>query len=179
MVRRSFLLMALAAVATAGCGYRVAGRATHLPASVKTIAVPALENRTSQYRIEQRLTEALVRELLARGKYRVVANPAGADATLRGTVTSIETTPLLFDTTTQGTTTTGRATLMLVTVHCAVVLEEGEKKTVLYKNDNLLFRNEYEISTDVNSFFSEQNPALDRLARDFAKQVVSAVLEGF
>jgi hypothetical protein len=68
---------------------------------------------------------------------------------------------------------------MLVTVRCAVVLEEGEKKTILYKNDHLLFRNEYEISTDVNSFFSEQNPALDRLARDFAKQVVSAVLEGF
>lgn len=173
MDRRVLAVMALAAAVAAGCGYRVAGRATHLPESVKTIAVPALENRTSQYRIEQRLTEALVRELLSRGRYRVVATPAGADAVLRGTVTAIETTPLMFD------TQTGRAAAMLVTVHCAVVLEDAEKKTVLYKNDNLLFRNEYEISTDVNSFFAEQNPALDRVARDFAKQVVSAVLEGY
>lgn len=173
MTKRFLALMALAGAVFAGCGYHVAGRATHLPPSVKTIAVPALENRTTQYRIEERLTAALVRELLARGRYRVVARPEEADATLRGQIVSIETTPLLFD------TTTGRATTMLVTVRCDVLLEDRENKTVLYKGDNLLFRNEYEISTDVNSFFEEQGPAVDRLARDFAKRVVSAVLEGF
>src|SRR2546425_8863517 len=38
----------------------------------------------------------------------------------------------------------------------------------LYQNDNFLFRERYEVSTDVPSFFEEQDPALDRLARDFA-----------
>jgi outer membrane lipopolysaccharide assembly protein LptE/RlpB len=166
------LLAGLTAVG-AGCGYHVAGRATHLPESVKTIAVPALENRSTQYRIEQRLTEALVHELLAQGRYRVVANPAAADATLRGTITLVETSPLVFD------TPTGRATMMLVTLRCSVRLEQNDTKAVLFRSDNLLFRNEYELSTDVASFFGEQDPALQRLARDFAKQVVSAVLEGF
>jgi hypothetical protein len=144
---------------------------------VKTIAVPALENRSKQYRIEQLLTEALVRELLARRSYRVVSDPAAADATLRGVVTSVETSPLVFD------TPTSRATMMLVTVRCSVRLEQNDTKAVLYRNDNMLFRNEYELSgelpTNVASFFGEQAPALQRLAQDFAKQVVSAVLEGF
>jgi len=48
-----------------------------------------------------------------------------------------------------------------------------------YRNDNFLFRNEYEISTDLNSFFEEQDPALDRLARDFASRLVSSILENF
>jgi len=166
------LLAGWAALGT-GCGYHVAGRSAHLPESVRTIAVPALENHSTQYRIEQRLTEALVHELLAQGRYRVVSNPAAADVTLRGAITSVETSPLVFD------TPTGRATMMLVTVHCSVRLEQNDTKAVLYRNDKMLFRNEYELSTDAASFFGEQDPALQRLAQDFAKQVVSAVLEGF
>lgn len=173
MKRRALASLAMGAALAGGCGYHVAGRATRLPASVKTIAVPWLENRTSRYRIEQRLTEAVVREFLSRTSYRVVSDAAGADAVLRGKVTSIESSALLFD------TATGRATTMLITVRCQVLLEERETKGVLYRNDDFLFRNEYEISTDVNSFFEEQDPALNRLARDFANRLVSAVVEGF
>ncbi len=157
----------------AGCGYHVAGRASRLPASVKTIAVPALENRTPRYRIEQRLTEAVVRELLARTSYRVVANPAAADAVVRGEITGVESSTVVFD------TATGRATTLLVTLRAQVRLEERESKKILYRNDNFLFREPYEISTDVASFFEEQNPALDRLARDFASRLVAALMENF
>ena len=173
MSRRVLGLLALGAALAAGCGYHIAGRTTRLPASVKTIAVPAMENRTSRYRIEQRLTDAVVREFLARTSYRVVADPAGADAVLRGKITALESSALLFD------TATGRATTMLVTVRCEVALEERETQNVLYRNDNFLFRNEYEISTDLTSFFEEQDPALGRLAQDFAKRLVAAVVEGF
>ena len=156
-----------------GCGYRVAGRASRLSASVKTIAVPALENRTSRYRIEQRLTEAVIRELLARTSYRVVSDPATADAVLRGQITGVDSSPVVFD------TTTGRATTLLVTVRVQVRLEERETHNVLYRNDNFLFREPYQISTDVASFFEEQDPALDRLAREFAARLVAAILENF
>jgi len=157
----------------AGCGYHVAGRGSRLPGNLKTIAVPALENRTSRYRIEQRLTEALVHELLSRTTYHVVADPAAADAVLRGQVVGLESSPLVFD------TATGRATTFVVTVHLAVRLEERETKKLLYRNDNFIFREQYEVSTDIPSFFDELNPALDRLARDFAGRLVAALLENF
>ncbi len=156
-----------------GCGYRVAGRNNRLPVTLHTIAVPAIENHTSRYRVEQRLTEALVHELLARTSYRVVADPAGADAVLRGQITGLETSALLFD------PATGRATTLLVTVRLAVSLEERETKKLLYRNDNFLFREQYEVSTDIPSFFEELGPALDRLARDFAARLVAALLENF
>jgi hypothetical protein len=86
---------------------------------------------------------------------------------------------LLFSPTTASNPTTSRATTMLVTVKCEVTLEERTSGKVLYHTDNFLFRNEYEISTDVASFFEEQDPALDRLAQDFATRLVAAVTENY
>lgn len=157
----------------ASCGYRVAGRGSRLPEQWTTIAVPALTNKTLRYRIEQRLTAAVVREFLARSQYRIVADPAGADAVVRGEVSNIDSSAVLFD------TATGRATTVLVTVRLKVRLEETGSKRVVWQNDNYVFREEYEVSTDVASFFDEQNPALDRLAYDFASAFVAALLENF
>jgi outer membrane lipopolysaccharide assembly protein LptE/RlpB len=171
-LRIACVLMFVALCGT-GCGYHVAGRNDALPKSIHTIAVPALENKTTSYRIEQRLTAATVHEFLAKTQYRVVSDPANGDAVLHGKVVSLEAVPLLFD------TTTGRATTMLVTVKCEVSFEERESGKVLYHSDNFLFRNQYEISTDVKSFFEEQDPALDRLAQDFATRLVAAVTENY
>jgi len=105
-------------LAAAGCGYHVAGRSNSLPKSIHVIAVPTLENKTTSYRIEQRLTTATVHEFLAKTSYRVVPDPANGDAVLRGKVLSVEAVPLLFD------TATGRATTMLVTLKCEISFEE-------------------------------------------------------
>jgi outer membrane lipopolysaccharide assembly protein LptE/RlpB len=172
VTKRSSTLLLLSAL-VGGCGYHVAGRSAALPESIHVISIPALENTTTSYRIEQKLTAATVHEFLARTPYRVSSNPEAGDAVLRGKVVSLEAVPLLFD------TTTGRATTMLVTVKCEVTLTQTETQKVLYHADNFLFRNEYEISTDIKSFFEEQDPALDRLAKDFAARLVAAVTENY
>ncbi|HSC46227.1 MAG TPA: LPS assembly lipoprotein LptE [Candidatus Acidoferrum sp.] len=164
-----------------GCGYHVAGRNNALPKSIHVIAVPALENKTTTYRIEQRLTAATIHEFLAATPYKIVSAAAGGDAVLRGKVLSVETVPLLFVSTpataTQPSTT--RATTMLVTMKCEVTLTEAATDKVLFHTDNFLFRNEYELSTDIKSFFEEQDPALDRMAQDFARRLVAAITENF
>jgi lipopolysaccharide assembly LptE-like protein len=168
------------------CGYHVGGSGALLPPGLKVIAVPALKNDTASYRIEQRMTEAVVHEFLARTKYRIVSSPESADAVLHGEITSFEAIPAVFDTTPAPTstsatvnTTTARATTMLVSVRMKVLLEDTETKKTLYKNDDYLFRQPYEISTDPAKFFDEQGPALDRMSRDFAARLVSDVLENF
>ena len=179
--RRRILALAMVAVsvAVAGCGYHVAGRSDSLPKSIHVIAVPALENKTTSYRIEQRLTTATVHEFLAKTPYKVVSDPANGDAVLRGKVLSLEAVPLLFD------TATGRATAMLVTLKCEITFEERETGKILYHTDNFVFRSQYEISTDpgnpnsVKNFFEEQDPALDRMAQDFAARLVAAVIENY
>jgi len=169
------------------CGYHVGGTSSRLPPGLKVIAVPALENRTNQYRVEQRMTQAVVREFLERTKYRIVSTEESADAVLHGEITSVETSPVVFDTTpTQNsptnptaTTATARATAMLVSMRLKVFLEERETKKILYKNDNYLFREVYEISTNPLTFFDEQGPAMDRMAKDFASRLVADVVENF
>ena len=173
LARRVALLISLIALLQAGCGYHVAGHSNSLPKSVHVIAVMALENKTTSYRIEQKLTSATVHEFLARTPYKIVSNAADGDAVLRGKVVSLEAVPLLFD------TQSGSATTMLVTVKCEFSLTESATDKVLYQSDNFVFRNEYEISTNVPSFFEEQDPALDRLAQDFARKLVAAVIENY
>ena len=181
MNRASLALILLAAIILSGCGYHVAGRTDVLPKTVHVIAVPAIENKTSSYRIEQRLTAATIHEILVHTNYKAVSMPESGDAVLRGKVLTLEAVPLLFVSTPATATTpaTTRATTMLVTMKCDVTLTESATQKVLYHSDNFVFRNEYEISSDVKSFFEEQDPALDRMAQDFAKHLVAAVTENF
>ena len=157
----------------AGCGYHVAGRATVMPSSWHTLAVPIFVNHTTAYRIEQRVTNSVMHEFLARTKYHIVPSEDGADAVLHGDITDIEAVPLLFD------ATSGHVTTMLVTLKLKVTLVDETSKKVVYRDDNFVFRNEYQVSSDVNRFFQEEDPALGRMSRDFASDLVSRVLEGF
>jgi len=157
----------------AGCGYHTAGRSSQLPESVRTISVPTFKNETATYRIEQALTSSVVRELTTRTRYRVSNDSTDtADATLQGTVLSTTASPLAYD------TPTGRAASILVVVSMRVTLSDRQGK-VLYQNPSYLFREQYEVSQDLASFFEEDSPAFRRLSQDFARTLVSNILEGF
>lgn len=158
---------------TTGCGYHTAGHSVTLPDSVKTIAVPTFVNDTQTFKIEQTLTSAVVREMVTRTHYHIL-NETGeaADATLRGEVLSSNATPLTYD------SQTGRAASVLVTVSMRVSLTDKSGK-VLYRNPSYLFREQYQVSRELTSFFEEDSPALARLSQDFARTLVSNVLEGF
>jgi outer membrane lipopolysaccharide assembly protein LptE/RlpB len=171
---RVFVLATMTwALALCGCGYHVAGRGSNLPAEWTSIAVPMFKNDTVQYRIEQRFTQAVIREFNTRTKYHMVSDPESADAVLHGEILSIETSPVLFD------ANTGQVTTMLVTLHAKVSLVSAGAKKPVYENDDMVFRNEYKIPSNVTAFFQEEDPALERMARDFASNLVANVLEGF
>lgn len=154
------------------CGYHTANHAAAMP-GIHTIAVPAFENRTHTYRLEQVLTSAVLRELTTRTKYKVEQNnDAAADAMLQGTVLSTSEAPLTYD------RQTGRASSMEVTVTVAVKLLARDGH-VLFENPNYVFREQYQVSGEITSFFEEESPALGRLSNDFARTLVSNILEGF
>jgi outer membrane lipopolysaccharide assembly protein LptE/RlpB len=158
---------------SASCGYHTAGHGGQLPDNVKTIAVPAFKNETPTYHIEELLTAAVVREFNTRTRYRILNHTGDdADATLTGTVLSTAASPLAYD------TSTGRAASVLVVVSLKVVLADRSGK-VLYQNPAYVFREQYEVSQDLNTFFQEDSPASRRLSDDFARTLVSNILEGF
>jgi hypothetical protein len=166
-------LLWLACMNAVGCGYHVAGHSSALPSTWRTIAVPAFANKTSYYRIEQVFTEATIHELLARTKYRIIQDPDAADGVLHGEITKLETAPLLFNQQTEQVTT------VLVTVHAKISLVDRVTQKTVYKNDDVVLRDEYQISSDVKQFFQEENPAVRRMAADFASRAVANLLENF
>ena len=172
--RLKLLGVAIVTLAAVSCGYRATGStATKLPTDIHTIAIPTFVNRTSTYKIEQLLTAAVIRDFNSRTNYHVVNEPdASADATLQGMVTSATMTPLTYD------TGTGRASSAVVTVNMKVTLVDRNGK-VLFQNQDYSFREQYQITREVSSFFEEQSPALDRMARDFGRTLVSNVLEAY
>jgi outer membrane lipopolysaccharide assembly protein LptE/RlpB len=156
-----------------GCGYHTAGHVVTLPGSIQVIAIPEFVNQSHTYKIEQSLTSSVVHEMLARTRYRVVNSASdSADATLSGAVLSTYTAPLTYD------SQTGRAASVLVTVSMKVSLTDRQGK-VLYQNPSYVFREQYEVSRELSSFFEEDSPAFQRLSRDFARTLVSNILEGF
>ncbi len=155
------------------CGYHTVGKGNVLPDHVKTIAIPAFLNETQTYKLEQMLTGAVVREFTTRANYRIVPNADDdTDATLRGTVLSAATAPSTYD------ATTGRVASVLVTVNMKVALT-GRDGRMLYENEQYQFREQYQVSQGFASFFQEDTPALERLSQDFARTLVSNILEGF
>jgi outer membrane lipopolysaccharide assembly protein LptE/RlpB len=168
-----FYVLLGSAVVISGCGYHVAGHGSTLPPQWTTIAVPTFKNDTVQYRIEQRFTAAVIREFIIRTKYHIVPDPESADAVLHGEILSIDTSPVLFN------ATTGQVTTMLVTVHAKVALIAANAEKPVYENNDMVFRSEYQIPSNVNSFFQQEDPALERMARDFASNLVANVTEGF
>lgn len=170
---RRIACLAVALLWLAGCGYHTAGHANLLPENVRTIAIPSFVNQSQTYKVEQMLTSAVVREFTTRTHYRI-ANQAdeSADATLSGTVLNTTAAPATYD------SQTGRATSVMVTVTIKVTLTDRQGK-VLYQNPSYLFRDQYQVSQELTSFFEEDSPAFQRLSREFARTLVSSILEGF
>jgi len=165
------LIAALAALA-GGCGYHVSGHADKMPKNVKIIAIPAFGNATTRQRMAERLPAALTREFLTRTRYEVVADPRDADAVLTGSVLKYDAYPVMFD------QATGRASAVQVNVRMEITLRDRSGAT-LYSRPGFEFHERYEISVDPTTYFEESDAATDRLSRDVARTVVSAVLENF
>ncbi len=152
-----------------------------LPSHIRTIAVPAFENsalRASEnsaprFRVEQRFTEAVINEIIRRGgRLRVQSEVKGADAVIDGTIKRFEFSGVLLD-------DRGRARIFEVTIRAAVTVRDQTRNRVLYDNQEVVWRDEYEFARDPRTFFSEEDPAVQRMARDFAESLVSILINGY
>ena len=148
-------------------------RKSGLPEHVRTVAVPAFQNQALRYRIEHRFTDAVMNEIIRRGKgLRVQSEPEGADVVVDGTIKSFAFYGVLLD-------TRGRARIFEVTITAAVTVRDQVTNRVLYDNQDYVFRGEFEFTDDPRSFFNEEDPAVERLSRSFAESLVSTLVNGF
>jgi hypothetical protein len=157
----------------ASCGYHAGGKADLMPKGIQTIAIPAFGNVSARYKLADVLPQQIGREFIAKTRYRIVNNTNDADAVLNGNITAAQSYPVLFD------PASGRSTSLQVTVVLSVNLIERSTGRVLYSRPNYGFRQNYDVAVDPHQFFDESGPALDRLSRDLAHDLVTSIVENF
>lgn len=157
-----------------GCGYHTPQSSEHLPPSITSIDVPIFKTNVTNYNTEVAFTRAVVQELTTRTKDRITESdkPHAADAVLRGTILTETYTPLTFN------SETGQSSSYLIAITAAVTLTAADG-TVLYKNDHFLYRAQYQATADLATFIQEDSPAVQRMAHEFAADLVNEMLEGF
>jgi hypothetical protein len=169
------LVLCLLPFASVSCGYHVAGNSTSdtIPKNVKTIAIPAFNNLTIRYKLTSYLPAAITREFISRTRYQVVNDPKEADAILTGAVVRFDSYPLTLD------QTTGRASTIQTIVTMQIALRDRATNAVLFDRPRFEARQIYEISIDPKGYIDESTVGLDRLSREVARSIVTAVLENF
>lgn len=144
-----------------------------LPKRIRTVAVPAFQNQALRYKIETRFTEAVINEIVRRGRgLKVQGDRDGADAVIDGIIKSFTFSGVLLD-------DQGRARVFEVTITAAVTVRDQIENRVLYDNQNYVFRGAFEFANDPRTFFNEEDPAVERMARSFAESVTSTLVNGF
>ena len=178
--RRVALLVLLTVCFTAGapgCGYSLAGRGSFLPEYIKTIGVPLFANNTPVFEVERRITERVRSELIGRGKYTVLPGQTGVDGLLTGEISSITLTPAAVNDQQQ-------AIRYALTLTAKIEFKDLKTNKVIWSNPSMQFTEQYDVAAvrdalDPNAFLGQDVNALERLATEFARTVVSAILEAF
>jgi len=167
----------LAVATMPGCGYALAGRGSFLPPYIKVIGIPTFANRTTVFNLETLLTEKVRAEFIGRGKYQILPSADGVDALLTGEVTGVSISPASFS-------SNQIASRYTLTMSARVELRDIRENKILWENPAVFFRQDYEATsgtsvTDPTAFFQNDLNALDRMSSEFARTIVSAILEAF
>ena len=170
-------LMVLLAANAAGCGYTLAGRGSFLPSYIKVIGIPEFANNTPFFEVEQLFSDKVRSELIGRGKYSVVPRDTGVDAVVKGTIVSLSLAPANFNQQQQ-------ATRYVILIQTSIQFIDLKTNKVLWENQRMTFREEYDLppetqAGDPAAFFGQSSNAMQRVATDFARTVISAILEAF
>jgi hypothetical protein len=178
MTRRELLAALAGAGLSASCGYALAGRGSFLPDYIRNVGIPMFGNRTPYFTVEQMFTEKVRVEFQSRGPYTIVPGDTAVDGIVRGDILAITLTPV-------GFTEQQRASRYQFTVSVGVRFEDVKAQRTLWENPGLSFSDEYDLASrtsvdlDAASFLDQERSAIDRLSTDFARSVVSAILEAF
>jgi hypothetical protein len=123
------------------------------------------------------LTQKVRGELIGRGRYQILPQDTGVDAVLSGEVATVAIAPASFNT----EQLASRYTILIV---ANIQLRDVRENRVLWENPSMAFRQDYDNTTGQNAldpaaFFGQELNALDRVSSDFARTIVSAILEAF
>ncbi|HSD30184.1 MAG TPA: LPS assembly lipoprotein LptE [Vicinamibacteria bacterium] len=174
MRRRSLLAAAAGALASA-CGYSLQGRGITTDPSIKRIGVPLFKDRSGKAGLDARVTQAVMEELLKRGRFTVVREATNVDAVVEGEIQSWTVLPVGFSAE-SGVTQASRYSISLT---AKVVYRKIGQMEPIWSNDAFSQRDEYDMGQEASTYFDREEQTIERLSAAFARNLVAAMLEAF
>jgi outer membrane lipopolysaccharide assembly protein LptE/RlpB len=168
------LTVAVLAAVLCGCGYHLVGTVSVLPEDLQTLYVDTFQNLSSWSEVDQRIVEALSSEWVRRRKFELLDQAEGADVMLSGVILNLGVAPVSFD-------DQGRATEYQMMLTTSVKLQDvrGDEPVLLWEDRAFSRRTSYAVDPRAADYFDRQIEAMEELSDQYARALVSAVLEGF
>jgi hypothetical protein len=174
-VRRRDLIVAAAGALASGCGYALQGRGITTDPSIKRIGVPLFKDRSGKPGLDARVTQAVIEELLKRGRFTVTKDAGGVDAVVEGEIVSWAVVPVGFSA--EGGVS--QATRYAISLTASVVYRKIGRKEPLWSNEAFSQRDEYDMGENASTYFDREEQSIERLSAGFARSLVAAMLEAF
>jgi len=160
--------LAVAAVA-ASCAYTTS--TALLPSHLKTVAVPVFENGTTEYTLEQDVTDAVIAAFIADNHLKVV-DERSAHAVLKGRITSYRNAVF-------GFSQTAQAQEYRVTIGISVTFKDQVKNRQLWTEPNMVkTANYYVVNTPGDSARTELDGRKQAIAK-LAEEIIARSVEGW
>ena len=167
-VRALFLAPLAASLPLGGCGYSLR---TSMPAGIKTVHVPVLENKTAEPGIEDFITQALTQAVVQSG-VRIARNAQEADASLEGAIVEYRLMSLSFD-------SSANVTSYRLIIGLALTFKDLKQNKVIWKQDRIEERADFQVAGQVTQTIAREQVAVQKAAVDVARAIVSFAFEGF
>ena len=174
-MRRRDLLAGAAAGFASGCGYALQGRGVTTDPTIKRIGVPLFKDRSGKLGLDSRVTQAVMEELLKRGRVTVVREASGVAAVVEGEIVAYNALPVNYSSDT-GTT---QATRYAISMTARVVYRKIGQQEPIWANEAFSQRDEYDMGQDPSNYFDREEQSIERLSAGFARNLVAAMLEAF
>jgi outer membrane lipopolysaccharide assembly protein LptE/RlpB len=160
-------VLVLAAGLLGGCGYSLR---PNLPANMRSVHIPVLQNRTQEPGIEDFITQALTQALVTSGLARV-AGSAEADGVLEGAIVEYVLTSLAFD---RG----ANVTQYRLQIALSLTLKD-RRGEVVWRQERIGERADFPVAGQVTTTLVREQDAVRRAAVDISRTIISLAFEGF
>lgn len=165
------ILVVIAVLLLAGCGYHLQGRSSNLPPDVQTLYIEMFSNRTMEPLLENYITDRVVDRFARTGTMRLVESPGLADAVLSGTIIRYSTMPISYD---RRDVITEYRSIMAI----AGTLQQRSDERVLWKG-TVEWSEEYPASLDKSVQEDNETAAIEVISERLSQELYFRIMENF
>jgi len=154
------------------CGYTFAPQGENIAPDIRNIYVEPFGNKTAQAELENYMRNAFIDQMLQYSRFKIVSDPAQADAVIGGSVLNYFTAAIAY-----------RKNILAAQERATVMLEISFRDVrtgkTIWSSRAITGTVDYTIEDDINLLPASRKNAFNKLTKDTAERAVNLMLSNF